>query len=118
MPLKIRNLLRLVFVLVMLGSFSVLLHEFVHVLQFHYLFGVPFNELELHFFWEYSSSNSSLLERITSHPAAWISFETFRPITPNERIFIEIPAYTIQCGFILLIYVKYIMKNKKFMWME
>ena len=116
--LKIKIFIKFAFVLITLATFSVLLHEFVHVIQFHYFYGIPFNKLELHFFWEFDSSNLSLTETIANFPIAWISYETHYPITDRESLILEIYAYTIQYTFLVSFYLKFIYKNKKFMWRE
>ena len=114
--LKIKILIRFTLVLTILAIFSVLLHEFVHVVQFHYFYGIPFNALELHFFWEFDSSNLSLTETLANFPIAWISYKTQYPITDKESMILEIYAYGIQYIFLFGFYIKFMYKNEKFMW--
>ena len=114
--LKIKIFIKFALVLIALAIFSVLLHEFIHVVQFHYFYGIPLSKLELHFFWEFDSSNLSLKETIASFPIAWISYKTQHPITDRELLVLEIYAYGIQYFFLLCFYLKFIYKNEKFMW--
>ena len=114
--LKIKIFIKFVFVLTTLIIFSILLHEFVHVVQFHYFYGIPLSKLELHFFWEFDSSNLSLTETIASFPIAWISYESQCPITNKESLILEIFAYGIQYIFLFGFYIKFMYKNEKFMW--
>ena len=116
--LKIKILIRFTLVLTILAIFSVFLHEFVHVVQFHHFYGIPLNKLELHFFWEFDSSNLSLTETVFAFPIAWISYKTQYPITDIELLVLEIFAYGIQYIFLICFYFKFINKNEKFMWRE
>ena len=74
------------------------------------------SKLELHFFWEFDSSNLSLTETIANFPIAWISYKTQYPITDKESMILEIFAYGIQYIFLVWFYLKFIYKNEKFMW--
>ena len=116
--MKIKIFIKFVFVLTTLIIFSILLHEFVHVVQFHYFYGIPLSKLELHFFWEFDSSNLSLTETLASFPIAWISYKTQYPITDKESMILEIYAYGIQYIFLVCFYLKFMYKNEKFIWRE
>ena len=114
--LKIKIFIKFAFVLIAISIFSILLHEFIHVVQFHYFYGIPLNRLELHFFWEFDSSNLSLTETMASFPIAWISYEYQYTITDRESLILEIFAYGIQYAFLVWFYIKFMYKNKRFMW--
>lgn len=116
MTFKIKNFLALSGALLILAIFSILLHELIHVIQFYFIYGIPLENMQLHFVWEFDGSGMTPIEQLINIPAAWISFQTFTPITAKESLFLEIPAYTIQYAFLIAVYLKFMNNNDDFKW--
>ena len=110
--MNVKNLIQFIAAILLLVITSIFLHEFIHVIQLHYFYGIPLKNIELHFFWERSISNFS----ITNFPLAWISYVDWIPVKPISHFSLEAPAYFIQYAFIFLVYFKFIYKNEKFIW--
>lgn len=110
--MNFKNLIRFIAAILSLVIISIFLHEFVHIIQLYYFYGVPLENIEIHFFWERIISDHS----ITRFPLVWISYVNWTATEPISHLFMEAPAYFIQYTFIFLIYFKFIYKNEKFKW--
>jgi len=113
-----KKLIYFIIVILSIGIASVFLHEFVHVIQFYYFYGIALEDMSLHFFWEFDKTGLSTKEIIFSLPAAWIDYENLPPGKTVNILFLEIPAYVIQYSFIGYIFFKYVYKNKKLNWRD
>lgn len=114
--MKIKNILLLILALLTIGCISILIHEFIHFLQLHYFYGIPFENIRIYFFWDYNDSNLSLFEKLFSYPGAWVTYINASPTSPINRTFMEVPAYIIQYSFIIIVYFRFIYKKEMFTW--
>ena len=114
--MKNKNLIRSTIAIFAIVIISIFLHEFVHVLQLHYLLDIPYSNIEIHYFWEYDTSNQTLIETLSHYRLAWISCPDCTTTKYINPMLYEITAYTIQLVFISIVYFKFIYKNDKFEW--
>ena len=112
--MNIRNFLQFTVALLFLVTLSIFIHEFIHILQLHYIYNIPLNNIELHFFWEFNTPNLALHQQ----PIAYVSWSNYSMTTPINLLHMEIQAYFIQYVFLTITYIKYIDKNDNFIWRQ
>jgi len=100
--MKIKNFLKFTVAVILLMALSVLLHEFVHFIQYHYIYKIPYDLMEMHFVWEIQDFSKY---NIYNLPLAWVSApECNMTVVVSDFVYktIEPVAYLVQFTFVII----------------
>jgi len=84
---------------------SVILHEWIHVFQIHYVYGIPYSDITMHTILEIDDFSQFTIFTL---PLAWVSFPG---CAGTNTLMFEVQAYSIQFLYIIIVYLKILEPN-------